>query len=181
MTEIKITPLGKLEEFEYGIDQFKYVHQRLVRKLSWERIFEYRRLPKTRQSDSQEMSLIAEIGIFSFAKDCEGKYWTKIKKEAWTEFTDGQEKPKYYMHKIIATKGKYYWSQQRKNKTIIKHTVDTSQMGHIERSKEYYDFIPCNRKRRQTQIDRHDYEKAYLDRKKAREELYNEYFILKEK
>ena len=69
MAEIKITPLGKFEEFEYGIDQFKNVYQRLVGKVSWECIFEYRRLPKTRQSDSQEMSLIAEIGIFFF---CEG-------------------------------------------------------------------------------------------------------------
>ena len=146
MAEIKITPLGKLEEFEYGIDQFKNVYQRLVGKVSWECIFEYRRVPKTRRSDSQEMSLIAEIGIFSFAKDCEGKYWKKIKNQVWTEFMNGQDKPKYYRHKIIATKGKYYWSQQRKNKTIIKHTVDTSNMGHIERSKEYYDFIPCNRK-----------------------------------
>ena len=114
MAEIIITPLGKLEEFEYGIDQIKNVYQGLVGKVSWECIFEYRRLPKTRQSDSQEMSLIAQIGIFSFAKDCEGKYWKKIKSQARTEFTDGQDKPKYYMHKIIATKGKYYWSQQRK-------------------------------------------------------------------
>ena len=123
------------------------------------------------------MSLIAEIDIFSFAKDCEGKYWKKIKNQAWTEFTDGQDKPKYYMDKIIATKGNHYWSQQKKNKTIIKHTVDTSNMGHLKRSKEYYNFIPCNRKRRLTQIDRQEYEKAYSDRKKAREELYKEFFI----
>ena len=39
MTEIKVTPLEKLEEFGYGIDQFKNVYQRLVGKVSWECIF----------------------------------------------------------------------------------------------------------------------------------------------
>ena len=104
-----------------------------------------------------------------------------MKNQVWTEFTDGIDKPKYYMHKIIATKGKYYWEQQRKNKTIIKYQVDTTNQGHIKRSREYYDLVCCKRRRRQTQIERHVYEKVYLDRKKVKEELYNKYFVLKEK
>ena len=178
--ELEITSLGKQEEFEYGIDQFKNVYQRLIGKVSWECIFEYRRIPATRPSNSQDMSLIAEIGIFSFAVDSEGKYWKKLKNQVWTEFTDGKDKPKCFMHKIIATQGNYYWEQQKNNKTI-KRKVDTSNMGHIVRSKEYYDFIPCSRKRRQTQIDRYNYGEQYLNRKKAKEEIYDRYFVLSKK
>ena len=180
MAEIEIMSLGNFETLEYGIDQFKNVYKRLIGKVSWDCIFEYRRLPKIRARNSKEMSLIVVIGIFSFAKDCEGKFWKKIKTQAWTEFMDGKDKPKYYMDKIIATKGNHYWTQQKKNKTIFKHTVDINNMTHLKRSKEYYNFIQCNRKQRLTQIESKNYEKAYLNRKKAREELYKS-FCIKEK
>ena len=127
------------------------------------------------------MSLIAEIGIFSFAVDSEGKYWKRIKNQLWTEFTNGVEPPKYYMQKIIATKGNNYWVQELKNKTIIKHCVNIDNQHHIKRTKEYYDLICCERRRRQTQIERRNYEKAYLDRKKAKLALYDKYLLLEKK
>ena len=83
------------------------------------------------------------------------------------------------MQKIIATKGNNYWVQECKNKTIIKHTIDTSNQHHINRTKGYYELICCERKWRRIQIERQNNEKAYIERKKAKLELYNEYFVLK--
>ena len=177
--EINIKSLGNFENSEYGIDQHKNVYSRLPGKVSWECIFEYRHVPKTRQGSASDMRLIAEIGLFSFAEDSEGNYWKKMKNQMWTEFTNGIEPPKYYMQKIIATKGNNYWVQERKNKTIIKHTIDTSNQHHINRTKEYYELICCERKQRRTQIEHQNDEKAYIKRKKAKLELYNEYFVLK--
>ena len=67
--ELEIKSIGKLQEFEYGIDQFKNVYKRLIGTISWNCIFEYRQKANTRASDSKDMSLISQIGIFSFAVD----------------------------------------------------------------------------------------------------------------
>ena len=176
--ELEITSLGNFEELEYGIDQHKNIYSRLPGKPSWEIIFEYRRKPKTRSS-SEGMTILAEISIFSFAIDSEGNYWKKMKDQLWTEFGSGIEPPKYYMQKIIATKGNHYWVQERKNKTIVKYRVNIENQHHIKRSKKYYDFIHYERRKKQTKKEKIEYEKAYLDRKKAKEELYNKYFVLK--
>ena len=169
--ELEIKSIGKLQEFEYGIDQFKNAYKRLIGTVSWNCIFEYRRKPKTRASNSKEMSLIAEIGIFSFAVDSEGKYWKKLENCDWTEFTNGEDKAKYFMLDVIATQGNYYWGKQKNNKTIIKHKVDTSSVRCIARRKEYYDFIP-NRKKRHAQIQVIQNDEKTLKRKKAKEEKF---------
>ena len=71
---------------------------------AWTCIFEYRRPVKTRKSLCNDMHLIAEIGLFWFTVDCNGKFWMKFKHYPWTEFTNNKPVPKYSMPKIIATK-----------------------------------------------------------------------------
>ena len=95
------------------------------------------------------MSLLVEVGMFSFAVDSKGRFWKKLRNSLWTEFTNGKEPPRYYMPKIIATKNCHYWTKEYKNKTIIKRQVNIENQHHIKRSTEYDDFI-CARNRKKT-------------------------------
>ena len=183
--ELEIKSIGKNNGFEFGIDQFKNAYKRVIGNISWERIFEYRRKTQTVKSNSKEIKIIADVGIFYFSMDSKGKFWKQFKNCPWTEVTNGEEKPKYFLHDIIATKGNYYWEKHKKNKVIIKRQVDTSLLGEIERKKEYYHFIH-NKKGRHIEevkriqreeekqakrIQREEEEQEYLRKKKVKENI----------
>ena len=42
---------------------------------------------KLKKNNSKEMTLIADVGIFSFAVDSEGKFWKQIKNCPWNLLT----------------------------------------------------------------------------------------------
>ena len=112
--ELEIKSIGKLNGFEFGIHQFKNAYKRPIGNISWECIFEYRRILLTKESNSKDIKVIADHGIFYFGVDSEGKFWKQVKNCPWPEFTNSEEKPKYFLHDIIATPGNYYWEKHRK-------------------------------------------------------------------
>ena len=75
--DIKIQTIGGHEGKEFGMDQHKIVYNRPVHTTAWNIVHEYRRIPKTRKTSSEDMVLLAERGLFSFAVDKDGKYWKK--------------------------------------------------------------------------------------------------------
>ena len=77
--ELEIQFLGKLEEYEYGIDQFKNAYKRLIDCVAWECISEYRRKQETKSGDSKDITILAEINLFCFGVDSQGEYWKKFK------------------------------------------------------------------------------------------------------
>ena len=180
--ELDIKSVGKLNGFEFGIDQS---YKRVIENISWECIFENRRKTRTAERNSKEIKVIADVSIFYFGLDSEGKFWKQIKNCPWTEFTNGEEKPKYFDHDVILTQGKYYWEKHSKSKTIIKRQVDTGFLREIERKKDYYHFIPNKKSRhiekakriqreeeKQSKRIRHEEEeKEYLRKKKAKEDI----------
>ena len=75
--EIEIKSLGLNNGLEIGMDQYKNIYSKPKDNESWEVIYEYRRIPKTRTSN-KNMTLLAKIKTASIEKDINiilGKKW----------------------------------------------------------------------------------------------------------
>ena len=117
--EIEIKSLALNNGLEIGMDQYKNIYSKPKDNESWEVIYEYRRIPTTRTSN-KNMTLPAEQGLFMFAVDKNGKYWKRYKHYPWKEMVY-EDRPKYYItSKIVRTTEEFYWTQELKNKTVIK-------------------------------------------------------------
>ena len=121
--DIKIQTIGEHEGKEFGMDQHKNVYNRPVHTTAWNVVHEYRRIPKTRKTSSEDMVLLAERGLFSFAVDKDGKYWKKYLHYPWKEMIY-EDYPKYGLTStIIGSLSQNYWTREF-NGTFIKRYCD---------------------------------------------------------
>ena len=145
--DTKIKVLGVDKGYEVGMDQYKNVYSRPEKTTAWEVLHEYRRVPKTRKSDRNDMKVTGEYDLFKFAVDSEGKYWKKYLNYDWKEFIF-EDQPKYGLTcTIIHCLAQCYWTRESKSGVVIKRHCEIP-LAHEKRMKadpNFYKLITPNK------------------------------------
>ena len=152
-------------EFEYGLDQNKFLYIRKKNCIAWELFHPYRIKLETRRDTRNITELYSDKYCIKIGKSKGGKFYKRMKDGPWTEFTKEKDLPVFFcLGKIIATKANHYWVQCVEG-TIVRETVIVNKNSEHEKHKEgYHSFVAANISKHNTLYQKLVFDNVSLDR-----------------